>query len=636
MGQGGPFAQQWPNFVARAGQQQLAAAISETIDNKHTLVAEAATGTGKTLAYLVPLLASGKTALISTGTRNLQEQLYHRDLPAVLKVMQQGARIALLKGRNNYLCLYRLQLTHSGGRLRSPELVHQLRQVRTWSAATDSGDLAELADLPEDARIRPLVTSTTENCLGGDCPYYDECHVYNARREAMRAQIVVVNHHLLFADLALKEQGHGEVLPDVDALVIDEAHQAPVVAAQFFGTTFSHRQLTVLLNDALTEAGAVSGLVNEIRAAGSSLELAQREALLAFSAINRRMALNQVLERQVPMSIIDDIDAGLETLHQRISELDEPSSGLQQIAARARQLQNALALFTEPQDEYICWFEPRQRGFALHATPLNVSNIFSRVREPLDAAWVMTSATLTVNGGFDYFNGRLGLQDSHNMIIDSPFDYANRTCLWLPRELPPAGDRRHTEALLQQVLPLLKANKGRAFLLFTTHRALRDAAGWLHEYTDFDLQVQGEAPRTELLQRFVENRDPDNGSVLLGAASFWEGIDVAGAGLSMVVIDKLPFASPDDPVLQARSESIRQEGGNPFVELSLPESILALKQGVGRLIRGHQDHGVVVIGDIRLSTKAYGRQFLNSLPDMPRAEDQAQVLAFINAHSEIC
>ncbi len=597
-------------------------------------MAEAATGTGKTLAYLVPLLASGKTALISTGTRNLQEQLYHRDLPAVLQVMRQGAKTALLKGRNNYLCSYRLEQTRATGRLRNPVLLRQLQQVHAWAQRTDSGDLAELVELPEDAQIRPLVTSTAENCLGSDCPRYEDCHVYQARRAAMRAQIIVVNHHLLFADLALKEQGHGEVLPEVDVIVIDEAHQAPVVAAQFFGTTFTHRQVTALWNDALSEADAATGLLNEIRAAGGELEQAQREALLAFSAVPRRVALSQVLERQVPEKILTDLDAGLEALAGRIKALEEPSSGLQQIVARCRQLQADLALFREPQNDYICWFEPRLRGFALHATPLNVSKIFAQVRAPLNAAWVLTSATLTVNGGFDYFNARLGLEDSRNMVIDSPFDFVNRTCLWLPRQLPPAGDRQHTEALLQQVMPLLRANRGRAFLLFTTHRALRDAAGWLHEYSDFDLQVQGEAPRSELLQRFLDNyaADPEGaGCVLLGAASFWEGIDVAGAALSLVVIDKLPFAAPDDPVLQARSAAIRQAGGNPFVELSLPESVLALKQGVGRLIRGHQDYGVVVIGDNRLHTKGYGRQFIDSLPAMPRAQDQAEALAFIRA-----
>lgn len=620
--------------MARSGQQQLASAISETIEDQQTLVAEAATGTGKTLAYLAPLLASGKTALISTGTRNLQEQLYHRDLPATLKVMQQGARTALLKGRNNYLCSYRMEQTRSTGRVRSPELVQQLQQVHAWSKRTDSGDLAELVELPEDARIRPLVTSTTENCLGGECPLYEDCYVYKARREAMRAQITVVNHHLLFADLALKEQGHGEVLPDVDVIVIDEAHQAPVVAAQFFGTTFSHRQMTALFNDALTEANAGSGLLNEIREAGSALERAQRESLLAFSVVKRRMALEQVLERDVPASILDEIDAGLEQLAVSIKALEEPSNGLQQIVARCRQLQSALLLFREPQSDYICWFEPRMRGFALHATPLNVSKVFNEIREPLNAAWILTSATLTVNNGFDYFTNRLGLQDSRNMIIDSPFDYANRTCLWLPKTLPPAGDRAHTEALLKQVLPLLKANRGRAFLLFTTHRALRDAAGWLHEYTDFNLQVQGEAPRGELLQRFLDTQKDNSGdgSILLGAASFWEGIDVAGAALSIVVIDKLPFAAPDDPVLQARSAAIREEGGNPFVELSLPESILALKQGVGRLIRGHQDYGVVVIGDTRLRTKPYGRQFIASLPSMPQVEEQQAALAFLESN----
>lgn len=634
LGPDGPFARHWTGFMPRPGQQELADAIAETIEDGGTLVAEAATGTGKTLAYLAPLLASGKTALISTGTRNLQEQLYHRDLPAALEVMEQGARTALLKGRNNYLCRYRMEQTRTTGRVRRPDLLRQLEQVYAWSVRTDSGDLAELAELPEDARIRPLVTSSAENCLGSDCPLYDDCHVYQARRAAMRAQITVVNHHLLFADLALKEQGHGEVLPEVDVIVIDEAHQAPTVAAQFFGATFSHRQITTLLSDALTEADAVSGLLGEIRETSAVLEQAQREALLAFSAVNRRTALRQVLESQVPMSILDDLDDGLEQLAARIKALDEPSSGLKQIVARCQQLQAALKLFREPQSDYICWFEPRMRGFALHATPLDVSKIFEQVRSPMQAAWILTSATLTVNNGFDYFNARLGLAGSRNMIIDSPFDYAARTCLWLPRELPPAGSREHTEALLQQVLPLLKANRGRAFLLFTTHRALRDAAGWLHEYTDFDLQVQGEAPRSQLLARFLDTHDSGGASVLLGAASFWEGIDVAGATLSLVVIDKLPFAAPDDPVLQARSEAIRREGGNPFVELSLPESVLALKQGVGRLIRGHLDHGVVVIGDNRLRTKPYGRQFIASLPAMPQADSQAQVLEFIHAHGD--
>lgn len=592
-------------------------------------MAEAATGTGKTLAYLVPVLTSGKTALISTGTRNLQEQLYHRDIPAVLNVLQQGADIALLKGRNNYVCHYRLAQTYNTGRVRNPELLQQLQIVKQWAERTNSGDLAELTDLPEDARIRPLVTSSSENCLGSDCPNYEECAVYQARRAAMRAQITVVNHHLLFADLALKEQGHGEVLPDVDVIIIDEAHQAPVVAAQFFGTTFSYRQVTTLISDALTEADAVTGLLPEAHAASAMLEQAQREALLAFSTVTRRVAMQQILDRQVPMGVLDNLQAGLGDMAKRLTVVAESSSGIQQIVARCKQLEAALTLFREPQTEFICWFEPRMRGFALHATPLNVSKVFNQVRAPLQCAWVLTSATLTVNNEFEYFTHRLGLEDSAKMLIGSPFDYEKRTTLWLPKKLPPAGDREHTVALLEQTLPLLKANQGRAFLLFTTHRALRDAASWLRDRADFNLQVQGEAPRQQLLQRFLDMPQ----SLLLGAASFWEGIDVAGAALSLVIIDKLPFASPDDPVLQARSAAVREEGGNPFAALSLPESILALKQGVGRLIRGYDDHGVVVIGDTRLRTKSYGRQFIASLPSMPQADSQAEVLAFIeNSH----
>lgn len=628
LGSNGLLAKQWPGFEARAGQLMLAQAVAECLSQQGTLMAEAATGTGKTLAYLLPLLLSGKTALVSTGTKNLQEQLFFRDLPAIRKLLRTDVSCSLLKGRGNYLCHYRLQQSQGQPQLRNPVMQQQLALIKQWSQHTKTGDLSEVSGLPDDTGIRSWVTSSTDNCLGSDCPMFDDCHVYQARDVARRSDIVVVNHHLLFADLALREQGFGEVLPAVDAVIVDEAHQVPAVASTFFGRTMSHRQLTELIRDLHTEAGQQSGALSLLQPVLDDLQYAQREMLLALAAIDQRQAMSRLLQ-QVDAAIIGNLEQALSALGQRLQAMAERSKGLLQVHERSQQLLATLQLCQREDEQYVCWYEPRVRGFAMHATPLQIDDMFTRIRASMQASWVFTSATLTVNTDFSYFADRLGLQQAEQLAVASPFDYDRNTLLWIPENLPAPGGQQHTQALLEMILPVLEANQGRAFLLFTTHRALRQAARWLAVNSSFSLLVQGQAPRTQLLQDF---RDQQR-CLLLGAASFWEGVDVVGADLSIVVIDKLPFSAPDDPVYQARADAITAAGGSAFAKLSLPEAILTLKQGVGRLIRHQHDYGLVVLGDNRLRTRPYGRQFLRSLPVHNSCQHAAQAIDFLQQHA---
>jgi len=624
LGVQGRLTNDWPGFEARPGQLQLAEHIATTIAERGTLLAEAATGTGKTLAYLLPVLLSGKTALLSTGTKNLQEQLFFRDLPAIRELLRLDVQCSLLKGRGNYLCHYRWQQHQGQPQLRSLPMQQQLAAIRQWLPLTASGDLSEVEDLPDNAAVRSWVTSTTDNCLGSECPNYDDCFVYQAREKARQADIVVVNHHLLFADLALREQGFGEVLPAVDVVIVDEAHQAPAVASAFFGRSLSQRQLTELARDAQLEVAQQSGALALLQPALDDLNHAQRELTLALSRVYQRQAMQRLLE-QSDHTLWDELGQALQLMHTSLHSMSERSKGLQQISERSQSLLSTLQLCLRGDDSHVCWFEPRPRGFAIHATPLHIEAMFERMRSTMQAAWVFTSATLTVNKDFSYFAERLGLTAAQQLAVDSPFDYDSNTLLWIPESLPAPGGTAHTRALMQALLPVLEANAGRAFLLFTTHRAVRDAADWLNSNSDFNLQVQGTAPRANLLQQF---RRQDR-SLLLGAASFWEGVDVVGSDLSIVVIDKLPFATPDDPVYQARADAINAAGGSAFADLSLPEAVLTLKQGVGRLVRHQHDYGLIVLGDQRVRQKSYGRRFLQSLPVRKQCATAQQAIDFL-------
>jgi ATP-dependent DNA helicase DinG len=659
LAEGGPLDVGLEGYAPRAAQAQLAQAIAEAMDSRSTLVAEAGTGTGKTYAYLVPALLSGQRVIISTGTRALQDQLYHRDLPRVREALGAGLRTALLKGRANYLCQYRMEQA-KGEKFASREVSAQFERVVAWSGRTLRGDLAELADLPEDSPLWPQVTSTAENCLGGECPFWSECFVARARQQAQAADLVVVNHHLLLADLAIKQEGFGEILPGAAAFVLDEAHQLPELAAQFFGEGLGSRQLLDVARDSLAECKNVSASLASVMAPARNLEHAMRELRLAMEPLPQRGAQARLLAHAPAVAALDQLEHALVELARGLAPLADASPGFGVCANRAADLVHRLRTwrgtaagtgsgslpegedFADPPDDpsgsepdpvpaaalSVRWYEVTGRGFVLQRTPLDVSGPLRRYREQSRAAWIFTSATLAVAGDFRHIAKRLGLDEPRELLQPSPFDWPNQALCYLPRGLPEPNSRDYLGAMLDAVWPVLEASKGRAFLLFTSHRALREAAEQLRD-SPWPLFVQGTAPRNTLLDQF---RASGNG-VLLGAASFWEGVDVAGEALSVVVIDRLPFAAPDDPVLEAKLDAVRRDGGNPFRDEQLPQAVIALKQGVGRLIRSHLDRGVLVLCDPRLLGKSYGRLFLDSLPPFPRTRMIQDVQDFFATQS---
>ncbi len=635
-----------PGFHPRGAQQDLAAAVAAAFEDRAVLLAEAGTGTGKTFAYLVPALLSGRRTIISTGTRALQDQLYHRDLPRVRDALGTGLRAALLKGRANYLCRQRLERTRGENRFQSPAQAADFQRIAAWSARTRVGDLAEMESLPEDSPLLPLVTSTADNCLGSECPFWGECFVVQARQRAQEADIVVVNHHLLLADLALKQEGFGEILPGAEAFVVDEAHQLPELAAQFFGEGLSARPLVELARDAVAECRGVDGALAALQEPARALEQATRLLRAAMDVLPARGTRPQLLTVPEAVEALEALDAALMALTDALAPLADAAPGLEACQVRARDHRGRLARWRdlddggrddEPagesgpavvpsSDDDVRWYELSPRGFRLQRTPLDVSGPLRAHRERSRAAWVFTSATLAVEGRFEHLSRRLGLDEPRTLLVPSPFDWASQALCYLPPGLPEPSSRDYTAAITEAVRPVLEASGGRAFLLFASHRALREAAEALRG-GPWPLFVQGEAPRHLLLQRF---RESGNG-VLLGAASFREGVDVAGGALSVVVIDKLPFAAPDDPVFEARLEAIRRSGGNPFRDEQVPQAVIALKQGVGRLIRTETDRGVLVLCDPRLLGKGYGKRFLDSLPPLPRTRDAADAAAFFAA-----
>lgn len=630
-------------FVAREAQQTLAHAIVDAIEARAALLAEAGTGTGKTFAYLVPLLLAGRKAIVSTGTRALQDQLFHRDLPRVREALGVGISTALLKGRANYLCLYRMQQARGEPRFSGREQIAQFQRVLSWSTATRQGDLAELHDLPEDSGLLGQITSTAENCLGSDCPFWADCFVVKARQQAQAADLVVVNHHLLLADLALKQEGFGEILPGAQVFVIDEAHQLPDLAQQFFGENLSSRQLSELGRDTLTECGEVAGALGALQEPVQQLEQALRVLRAGMEGMPQRGAGARLHDGDVCDSALHDLAHALADLAAALEPLLSASPGFETLGERLGVMRMRMHRWlgepvvpvhddcsdedfderAAPAERDVLWYELSARGFSLHRTPLDVSAPLRDFRERSGAAWILTSATLAVDGRFDHLAGRLGLEPVQTLLQPSPFDWAHQALLYLPRNLPEPNSREHARAVVEAVRPVLAHSRGRAFLLFTSHRALREASALLAD-DPWPLFVQGSAPRHELLARF---RASGNG-VLLGAASFWEGVDVAGDALSVVVIDRLPFAAPDDPVLEARLDAVRRRGGNPFRDEQIPQAVIALKQGVGRLIRSETDRGVLVLCDPRLLGKSYGRLFLDSLPPLPRTRELADVARF--------
>lgn len=606
----------------------MAEAVADALENYGKLVIEAGTGTGKTFAYLVPALLSGRKTIISTGTKALQDQLYHRDLPLIGKAVGRPVATALLKGRANYLCLQRLESV--AGSLAAPALTNDLNAVRAWRHRTAAGDRAELTEVAEDSAIWPYVTSTADNCLGRQCPFFKDCHVVQARRAAQEADLVVVNHHLLLADLALKEEGFVEFLPGADAVILDEAHQIPDLAAQFFGISLGSRELERLLD--------------ELRAATLPLSQPELQRRLdkAHTAIKKlRAAAPREEGRYQLAAIYESVEKPLGDLRLALQAVQDGIAGLVETSLEIEKLDQQLCVVLERlvhlsgDDSWdgLRWLDVHARSVRLNLTPLDVSGTLNGMFNAGHQCWIFTSATLAIGEDFSHFGSRMGLGSVSELAFASPYALDKHGLIYLPPGLPAPSDPLHTAGMLESVLPLLDMTGGGMFCLFTSHRALNTARQWLKSHRGKlqrrPLLVQGDAPRDDLLRRF---RDHGN-AVLLGTGSFWEGVDVRGSALTIVAIDKLPFASPGDPLMMARLEFIRRQGGNGFAEHQLPQAALALKQGAGRLLRDQTDFGVVVLCDPRIKSKGYGNVFLKSLEPMQCTESLADVDAFLASHS---
>lgn len=712
-----PLAQATPGFAQRSGQLALAESIANAIENNLALVAEAGTGIGKTFAYLLPALLSGRRVMISTGTKTLQDQLYHRDLPAVLAATGVGVKTALLKGRSNYVCHHHLARNLAEGRFARREDGATLHRIDRFASISRTGDRAEAPGIAEDAPAWAFATSSRDNCLGQDCDYLDKCFVLHARKQALQADIVVINHHLFCADLALRDDGVSELLPKADLMIFDEAHQLPETATQFFGETVSTRQFVEFARDCarIGRADAPDGA--DWLDLSSQIEQRLRECRLAAGRV-RRIDETEVIGDQCAVllaawhGLIETIAPILEVLETNA----ERSRDLEKLAVRGQALSYAVSAwlafvegqqpppkpaleqleplgieaiasqdeeeksdagttseradsfsdpsdFAQPDEPAIHWIDVHKQGLSLHRTPLSVSGPFRRQRLERPASWVFTSATLSVGKRFDHFVKALGLDDAICERHDSPFDFATQALLYVPESLPDPRQETFAKSLADAVAPLIEANGGRAFVLCTSlrmvdamaalladrlHSPIAKATGFASPSTamrpsawdesadvvsekeaPFTLLVQGTDTRDVLLTRFREAGRP----VLIGSASFWEGVDVVGAQLSLVVIDKLPFAPPDDPVIAARARQMRQRGEEPFMQLHLPRAAMALKQGAGRLIRSEKDRGLLVIGDTRLAEKGYGRRMLSSLPPFKRTRSADEALAFINGQT---
>src|SRR5262245_19418139 len=660
----GPLATALSGFEPRDGQRQMAAAVAGAIERGGTLLAEAGTGTGKTLAYLIPAILSRLRVLVSTGTKNLQEQIFFKDLETLRDALGVPFTATLMKGRSNYLCLHRfqtLEASESGGLFESPERSVFLPVIQEWARTTTTGDRAELRDLPEDLPLWKEISADADTCLGTECPRYGDCHITVMRQKAAESDVVIVNHHLLCADASVRTSAYGEVIPACATLVVDEAHQIEDVATQYFGVSFSSYRVDDLVRDAERMLGTASFNARQSRQIGAALMRVMDGSRQFFSGLSVARTIHPAADPRVRYTSDSMLEHGedgltlagaLEDLEQALAQAQRPSTSLgasgeepgvtmepneaaATIERRARELRSDLRFLLRADDaDFVFYLEqPRStrsarsgqgRSMFLRASPVDVSRIVRTALFDRFRAIVLTSATLAVDGSFAYVKGRLGIGEAMELRVSSEFDYGRQALLYLPRRMPPPKSPSFAEAVARETIALLTRSQGRAFVLFTSYKVLRTVQPFVETAVPYPILVQGTAPRSALIEQF---RSTPN-AILLATSSFWQGVDVVGDALSCVVIDKLPFASPGDPVTAARIDAITDRGGDAFTDYQMPLAILALQQGLGRLIRHRGDRGVLAVLDPRLRTMGYGRRFLSSLPPAPVTSDLAAVDRF--------
>ena len=635
---GGPLATALDSFEARPAQLEMAAAVADVFSEGGILLAEAGTGTGKTLAYLVPAILSRERVLVSTGTKNLQEQIFFKDLPVLRQTLSVPFTAAYMKGRGNYLCLHRFQALKAGPAIHSREEAIAIDCIDEWSRETETGDRAEMDDLPEDLPFWPEIAATAENCIGSDCPQFNDCFVTRMRQRATESDIVIVNHHLLCADASVRQSAFGEVIPSCRYAIVDEAHQLEDVATQYFGRMVSNYRFDDYGRDVdraiatrqipdPDAADAIRDDVDNVRDAArlffATLQMLRFD--VKAGAESRIRVVAKQLERLVPDAT--DLVRSLEAIEATITLTKDVSEDVLALGRRAAELREDVRFLTRADDPgHVYYLDIRGRGVFLRASPIDVSDIVREMLLDRMAATVLTSATLTVDGRFDYLRGRLGIRRAHETRLESEFDYRRQAILYLPKKMPDPRSPEFVGAAGREVVEILKRTDGRAFVLFTSYNNLRQVHEFASTRVPYPMLVQGSAPRSALLRDFKKTPN----AVLFATSSFWQGVDVVGESLSCVIIDKLPFASPGDPITSARIEAINNDGGNAFGEYQIPLAILALQQGLGRLIRHRQDRGVLAVLDPRLKSMAYGRRFLASLPPAPVTQDIESIDKFFD------
>ncbi|SCB97154.1 ATP-dependent DNA helicase DinG [Gilliamella bombicola] len=622
----GLLAQAIDGFVAREPQRNMASKVSESIKKQRSLVVEAGTGTGKTFAYLVPALRSDKKVILSTGSKNLQEQLFSKDLPIIKKALNYTGKIALLKGRANYLCLERLYHQYAAAGDLDKDLRVDLVRVKNWSIKTKDGDISKCTTVTEENLIWPILTSTNDNCLGSDCEHYSDCYVIKARKRALNADVVVVNHHLFLADVVVKDTGFGELIPKADVMIFDEAHQLPDLACHYFGEQLTSRQLFDLAKEINLVYRTEVKDMSQLQQCADKLQKCTQDLRIAINQQppkgNLRFLFNQEAVKKEISYLVDALDFCHEVLLLTVGR----STTLDNCFERINQYNTLLKRFQETNvTGFSYWYESSHNYFVFALTPLSVADKFTELLTQRKGSWIFTSATLSVDNQLDYFTKRLGLTNADSLILESPFDYINQTILCVPRYIPSPNEQGNAEKLANILLPVIEANNGRCFFLCTSYAMMNALAKQFRELTKLPVLVQGETSKVKLLEQFIHTGN----ALLIATSSFWEGIDVRGDTLSCVIIDKLPFTSPDDPLIKARMEDCQMQGGDAFNDVQLPEAVITLKQGVGRLIRHHNDRGAIIICDNRLVMRPYGATFINSLPPSPRTRDINKVINFL-------